>query len=296
MTIFSRISNWHLPANLKASFQKDGYVILRNRFTQVERDGLINSVMEVKNWPNIPNRHMHYEEVDRNGNRILTITENFVDYHKQLGQLLRSNVLAKLVEELTGKPMVLFKASPALHEGIWYSERSSLFHQEKIVYKSPGGGGFPAHTDAPSYQHIGPDSFQSLAMAVEPAKLENGCVEVVPGSHLLSDIPTRPDQCIDDDWCAKQDWVPVELDTGDIFIFSSLLVHRSANNDSKLGRAMLYATFNPIREGGDRRHEYYKHRRAEWPATFEREVGKSYTEGRDRYAWGTPMITVEGAA
>jgi len=131
---------------------------------------------------------------------------------------------------------------------------------------------------------------------VEPATVENGCVEVVPGSHLLSDLPTREDKCVHDDWCEKQNWVPITLGTGDIFVFSSFLVHRSAPNRSPLGRAMVYATFNPTREGGDQRQEYYVHRRKLWPATFEREMGRKYTEGYDMYAWGTPMATVELAS
>ncbi|KZO91680.1 PhyH-domain-containing protein [Calocera viscosa TUFC12733] len=279
MPIFMRSPDspdWRLTDEDKASYLENGYVILRNLFpSKVERDDLISWVMGIKGWENRPNEHMHYEEIDKDGNRFLTLTENFVDFHPQLGELLRSKALAKLVEDVTGEPMVLFK--------------------EKIVYKSAGGGGFPAHTDAPSYQHIRALNHLSLAMAVEPATVENGCVEVVPGSHLLKDFPIREDKCIADSWCSKQTWVPITLDTGDIFIFSSFLAHRSANNASNTGRAMIYATFNPTREGGDQRKAYYAHRRMVWPATFEREVGKKYTEGYDMYAWGTPMSTVEFA-
>ncbi|EJT96645.1 PhyH-domain-containing protein [Dacryopinax primogenitus] len=272
MSVLSTTSAWKISEQQKIDYAQQGYLILRNLFTPQEKADLIEWVKDVKNSPDMPNHYMHYEEIKGNGKKDRTLTENFVDHHEQLGHLLRSQELAHLVQQVTGEEMVLFK--------------------EKIVYKTPGGGGFPAHTDAPSYQHIASINHLSLAMAVEPATPENGCVEVLPGSHLLKDIPTRHDKCIDDAWCAKQRWIPAELDTGDIFIFSSFLVHRSEKNDSEKGRALIYATFNLTKEGGDQRREYYEHRREKWPATFERKPNVSYQEGYDMYAWGTPMGTI----
>ena len=52
---------------------------------------------------------MHYEEIDAKGQRILTRTENFVNYHQGFEQALKSPALVGFLEQLTGEKMVLFK-------------------------------------------------------------------------------------------------------------------------------------------------------------------------------------------
>jgi len=51
---------------------------------------------------------------------VLCRTENFADCHQGLGNLLRSDKLLSILQELSGEPMVLFK--------------------EKINYKLAGSG------------------------------------------------------------------------------------------------------------------------------------------------------------
>jgi len=127
MATYLNASNLHLSEDLTAFYRDNGYLILRDLFTEKEKARLIAWVMEIKvpgshpscgdggltvyiwraqGWPNVPDAHMHYDEIDSSGNRILTLTENFVDHHSELGQLLRGALLAKLVKDLSGEPMV----------------------------------------------------------------------------------------------------------------------------------------------------------------------------------------------
>ena len=174
--------------------------------------------------------------------------------------------------DLIRQPMVLFK--------------------EKINYKLPGGGGFDAHTDAPAYQHLGNVSHLTILLAVQPSTPENGCLEVVRGSHKNKSIPFRPDKCIEDAWCAEQEWKCVPMEIGDMLVFGSFLAHRSGPNDSSHGRAAVYATYNAVSDGGDKHDSYYEHRRRIFPPTFEQKQGENYDEGRALYAFGTPMLSV----
>lgn len=81
--------------------------------------------------------------------------------------------------------------------------------------------------------------------------------------------------------------------TGDILVFGSYLAHRSGANTSSTARRAIYATYNCAAEG-DLHDEYYTDRQKLWPATHMRKEGESYAEGRNRYAFGTPMLTVDG--
>lgn len=67
-----------------------------------------------------------------------------------------------------------------------------ILFKEKINYKLPKAGGFDAHQDAPAYTHAGALKHLTMNMAVDKATRENGCLEVVPGSHKL-EIPVGPD-------------------------------------------------------------------------------------------------------
>ena len=255
------------------SFNKNGYLVLSDLLSPTTKAALQGWSNEVYTWPNVPNQHMPYDEYDaKSGTQFLCRTENFVNYHKGFGELLRSTQLIGTLEQLSREPMVLFK--------------------EKINYKLPGGGAFDAHTDAPAYQHLGNVSHLTILLAVQPSTLDNGCLEVVRGSHKQKDIPFRPDKCIEESWCAKQDWAPVPMNTGDVLVFGSFLAHRSGPNGSSHGRAAVYATYNALADGGDKHDSYYEHRRRIFPPTFEQKEGENYEEGRALFAFGTPMLSV----
>lgn len=136
-----------------------------------------------------------------------------------------------------------------------------LIHLFHIDYKLPFAGGYPPHIDAPSYTHIDPEvqTHITLLICVEQATEENGCLQVVPGSHHNA-IETERDQTISRKWAAGQNWVSLPMQPGnlklffishvsdfvclgDALAFDSFLAHKSKDNQSSRGRALLYATF-----------------------------------------------------
>ncbi len=77
-----------------------------------------------------------------------------------------------------------------------------------------------------------PPEFLSVILAIDPMTLDNGCLHLVPGSHrngVVAYVPrayrfTLADPPSDDAGMA------VELEAGDLLLFSSLCFHRSGPN------------------------------------------------------------------
>jgi hypothetical protein len=49
---------------------------------------------------------------------------------------------------------------------------------------------------------------------VDASTIENGCIEVVPGSHLKVIPVDDRTNCLDSDWVEEALWIPVELVPG----------------------------------------------------------------------------------
>jgi ectoine hydroxylase-related dioxygenase (phytanoyl-CoA dioxygenase family) len=214
---------------------------------------------------------MPYDEVQKDGTRVLCRTENFANVHTGFDGLLRGQYLIDIISQLAQEPMVLFKA--------------------KINYKLAGSGGFDPHIDATAYWHIKDVKHLTILLAVDATNMSNGGLEVVEGSHAR-DVPiSRADNCIESSWVKAQTWVPVELAPGELLIFGSYLAHRSGGNESKLSRKAIYATYNCAQEG-DLHDKYYEDRAVVWPATHMRVEGEKYEMGMIRYGFGSPILTV----
>lgn len=123
----------------------------------------------------------------------------------------------------------------------------------QFIFKHPGAWGQPWHQDA----HYFPfdDAPQvGLWLAVTQATLENGCLHVVPGSHrepVHTHVPDRRPganfgymEIVDYDMSAE---VPVRLETGDLLVFHSQLMHGSTDNRSDEIRATM--VFHCARSG-----------------------------------------------
>ncbi|KAF7167781.1 hypothetical protein CNMCM6106_003224 [Aspergillus hiratsukae] len=263
------------PAQI-ASYHENGYLLLRySEHGLVDPAALQRWTQEVKSWPREKGKWMPYDEINIHGERQLMRTEKFVDYHADLKELVCGKALAEILRALAGEEMLLFK--------------------DKINYKQPHGNGFRAHLDAPAYDHIGRIEHVTANFAIDAATIENGCLEVVPGSHKM-DIEFAAGGRITPAWENAQEWTPIPLEPGDVLIFGSHLAHRSKENSTEKSRASLYATFYPRKEGEDLRERYYRHRRENFPPDHEREEGKDYTAGYKTYAFAAPFSKVEDKA
>ncbi|KAM3547800.1 hypothetical protein MY1884_009436 [Beauveria asiatica] len=256
-----------------AFFQKNGYLIVRDFLSSDQVKSLQSWAQQVHNYkPTEESDFMPYEEVNDKGERVLCRTENFVDGHADFNHLLRGDKLLGLLDGLAAEPMLLFK--------------------EKINYKLSGSGGFAPHIDAVAYTHIKDVKHLTILLSVDPSNLTNGGLEVVDGSHEMQVPINKATNCIEKSWVESQTWTPVELEAGELLIFTSYLAHRSGPNTSSSDRRAIYATYNCASEG-DLHKGYYEHRKKEWPATHMRKKGESYEKGALTYGFGSPMLSVD---
>jgi phytanoyl-CoA hydroxylase len=118
----------------------------------------------------------------------------------------------------------------------------------QFIFKNPGAWGQPWHQDSVYFPFDPPRPILGVWLAVTEATLDNGCLHVLPGSHLepIHDHveDRRPGanygyiEIVDHD---MSDAVPVLMDPGDLLLFDSHLMHRSTDNASDgIRAAMVY--------------------------------------------------------
>jgi predicted HD phosphohydrolase/ectoine hydroxylase-related dioxygenase (phytanoyl-CoA dioxygenase family) len=251
------------------SYEREGYCILKNVFTYEEKKKLVQWCTDIQNWAPKKGEHMVYYELV-NGTETLSRTENFLPYHKELRQLLTEGEIPRIIGEILGDKAVLYK--------------------EKINYKLAGGGGFPAHQDAPAFETFGASRHLTLNIAIDASNPANGGLQVSPGMHKEGLYEQNPAHGgLSDKAEAGIAWRDVILDVGDVLLFSSWLPHRSGTNYTDKSRRALYITYNGAADG-DHREAYYIDKRKNFPQKIEREEGKDYSEGAKRYNLATPIV------
>jgi hypothetical protein len=122
---------------------------------------------------------------------------------------------------------------------------------EKINLKRPKHGGLnPFHQDFPYWQGEADDATRIVTAMVflDDATLENGTLEVLPGSHLdgMRDTWTDKDAFgnleIDHTKLPTTETVALEVAAGSVVWFGPFLVHKSgANTSTKQRRSLLYS-------------------------------------------------------
>lgn len=115
----------------------------------------------------------------------------------------------------------------------------------QFIFKNPGALGQPWHQDA-YYFPFDRRPQVGVWLAVSEARLENGPLWVLPGSHRepVHDVvpDRRPDalfayvEIVDHDMSSA---VPVLMQPGDLLLFHSHLMHRSTDNRSQQMRAAM---------------------------------------------------------
>ncbi|MDQ0339017.1 hypothetical protein J2S00_001803 [Caldalkalibacillus uzonensis] len=239
-------------------WKQDGclYLPCEQLYNSEIKQNLIDWVEEVQNLPETTGKWMkYYEKSLKDGSRILNRVENFLPYHEKLNKFLNGKWMLGIVSQLFEEPAVLFK--------------------DKINFKLPGGEGFKPHQDAQAgWDRYGQTLHISVAVCIDEATPENGCLECALGEHkkgllgpMFKELPRNVVE--------KLDWVSFEMKPGDIIIFDSYTPHRSGPNLTDTIRRMVFLTFNKLSEG-DYRAKYFADKRKSFPPDIERKPGKTY--------------------
>lgn len=140
------------------------------------------------------------------------------------------------------------------------------FYHSKMMLKEPRtGGAWAWHQDYGYWYHNGClfPLLVSCMIALDRADRENGCLQVLAGSHQLGRIdhgkvgdqtgadPARVEQVM-----ARLPLVHVELEPGDALFFHANLLHRSDQNRSERSRWTYICCYNAARNNPYKEHHH----------------------------------------
>ena len=218
----------HLDDKDHAAFRADGYVVKRGMMLAEEME-LAAQVIAAD--PAIHGNRLKIADTE-GGSTELALWNHPGD--DVFGMIARSERIAGGAERLLG---------------------GEVYHyHSKLTMKRPGGGGrWEWHQDYGYWYQNGclfPDML-SVAIALEPATRENGCMQVLKGSHLMGRIehgraagqtgadPERVEQAM-----KSMEVVHCEMAPGDTLFFHSNTLHCSAANLSAKSRNLLICCYN----------------------------------------------------
>lgn len=200
-----------------ASFNKDGYVIVKNflepkAVEKLYATAIADNAME-NNAINVT------DQTGKNSKLSLWFTPG----NDVFGYLTRSERLVNSVAAL------LDSDAPVCH------------YHSKLMQKEPKvGGAWEWHQDYGYWyknQFMFPDQLISVMVALTPANKQNGCLQVIKGSHKLGRVnhgfageQVGADMVMVNNALKTMDLVYVEIEPGDALFFHSNILHRSEAN------------------------------------------------------------------
>ena len=139
------------------------------------------------------------------------------------------------------------------------------YHSKMIMKDAKVGGAWAWHQDYGYWYQNGVlfPWLTSASIAVDPATRENGCLQVLRGSHLMG----RIDHVLTGDQAGadlervreaekRLELVYVEMDPGDVLFFHSNMLHRSDQNKSDKPRWSMICCYNAARNDPYKEHHH----------------------------------------
>ncbi len=234
----------------RGHWDENDFVLLPSYFDAADTARMIAWVEAIAHWPIVDGKYLNYYEIIDSEPRI-SRTENFLPYHAEFNRFLRASGLFEIVAELLGESPVLFK--------------------EKINYKYPGTGAYPAHQDVHAYD-TSPYAFQpyhrNVAIFLDEATPENGCMELGWGYEKNKIYDRHPSGAILERECERLSWKPLPCPAGSVFVFDMYWPHLSQVNGADKPRRSIFLTFNGASKG-DLREAHYRDRASGKPNSRE---------------------------
>jgi ectoine hydroxylase-related dioxygenase (phytanoyl-CoA dioxygenase family) len=225
------MGNFSLNASRIADYNRDGYIVVKGLFSTEEVDKLYRTAIE--------NSVMQKNAMDLNDQtgKKTKLSLWFTPGDDVFGYLIRSERMVNSVWQL------LQEESQVCH-----------FHT-KLMQKEPKvGGAWEWHQDYGYWyknQFIFPDQLMSVMIALTPANKENGCLQVIKGSHKMGRVnhgfageQVGADMEMVNHALKTMELIYCELEPGDALFFHSNLMHRSEANLSEHPRWSLISCYN----------------------------------------------------
>lgn len=228
-----------------AQYRRDGYVVIRRLLTEQHVAACLDALTRLAEAADVPpgqNREQAFVAlevgIDRaqagTGQRIDLVRKlgNFTDFDPALMRAAMSAKLHAILDRIMGSGRVLL--------------------QEMALMKPPRiGGEKPWHQDAAYFRGSDPALMFGVWIALDAATRENGCMQVIPGSHRAGPVAHIPHEDINlctirPDHLHADRRVAVPLDPGDALVFHSLMHHYTAANRSMSRRRALQFHYHQL--------------------------------------------------
>ena len=213
------------------AYDRDGFLVVRGFCTPAEVSKLYDAALADKEMQN-----------------------NSLDLNDQSGKKTRLSLWFTPGDDVFG----YFTRSRKLIDTLWQlldSDAEVCHFHSKLMQKEPRvGGAWEWHQDYGYWyknQFMYPDQLISVMLALTPANKENGCLQVIRGSHKLGRVnhgfageQVGADPVMVENALKTLDLVYCELQAGDLLFFNSNLLHRSEANLSEHARWSLISCYN----------------------------------------------------
>ncbi|XP_071525074.1 L-proline trans-4-hydroxylase-like [Panulirus ornatus] len=232
---------WRVTPAMREAYEKNGYVLIRQMLNREE----VEKVRAALENPKGVKRFAYSLSDGKNRTNNLVLWNH--PGEDVTGVLARTEKVAGTVEKLLG-------GSEVYH-----------YHTKLIMKEAKTGGTFVWHQDYGYWYKNGclfPD-MASVFIPIDDATKENGCLQVLKGSHRYGRIdhidvgnqlgadPERVDQA------KKQlEHVYVEMKAGDMLFFHCNLLHTSDQNSSALRRWVFIVSFNKRSNNPYKQHHH----------------------------------------
>lgn len=219
-----------LTSSQIAAYHQDGYLLIKQFCSKPEVDKLYNTALEDDAM-----RKNALDLNDQSGKKT-KLSLWFTPGNDVFGYLTRSEKM------INGVAALLDSDAPVCH-----------FHS-KLMQKEPRvGGAWEWHQDYGYWyknQFMFPDQLISVMVALTPANQENGCLQVVKGSHKMGRVnhgfageQVGADMVMVNNALQTMELVYCELEAGDALFFHPNLLHRSEANLSEHPRWSIISCY-----------------------------------------------------
>jgi phytanoyl-CoA hydroxylase len=227
----------------KASFEEQGYLVVEHLLSpeelaecqaEIRQLHRVAAEMETRRDPSIHDfqREPFAKDASQDDLPVLRKIERTRTHSEVFRRLAAHPRLVQVVQNLIGTDLLLFRSTLML---------KPAFH----------GSAHGLHQDS-AYWPMDPPTLVTVSIALDDATVDNGCFQIIPGSHRWGlqewgriardrDEPLTDRADID-----LSDRIQVPLSAGSALFFHSLIVHGSGPNNSPQSRnTALYAYFSP---------------------------------------------------
>jgi phytanoyl-CoA hydroxylase len=227
------VKNEDLTEEQHQFYKDQGYLIIDDMLSQVEVDGALSEISDIIQrkligpkiqYFKLENEQWTDEERELAVRKIFNITR----FAPMLGAIANHPAILNMVERILG-------------------DKAVLVGEQGLLKPPHGGGEKPWHQDMAYGGLFFKKQIVTVWIALDQANVENGCMHVIPRSHLAGGVPhfmIRDWQMCDSHVHVEKD-VAICLEPGGALFFSGLLQHGTPANFSSLKRRALQFRYAP---------------------------------------------------